>query len=273
MICTVSKGKIHYEIVGEGHPVLILHAMGTDHRSMMAWVEPIFNKRTGFQRIYADLPAHGKSEIFADMKSSDDMVQNLLELIDSLLPEQSFSLIGTSFGGYLAQGILHNRPHQVTGICLLSPALHMKNRVQPEKTMIVRDENLLTQLDPDIRAAFETLMIYQDKGHLEYFLQEIQPGRLMADREFLLSDWREKGYFFSEELFGNVDRVNQPALILTGKQDSICNYRDSFVLLEKFSCASFVVLDQAGHMLQIEKRELVQGLVVEWLNRILETAD
>ncbi|WNB91092.1 alpha/beta hydrolase [Bacillus sp. NEB1478] len=268
MICSVSKGSLFYEIVGEGFPIVILHAMGTDHRSMKAWVEPIFEKITGYKRIYVDLPAHGYSQISNDLKSSDDIRQNLLDFIDYILPQQTFSIIGTSYGGYLAQGILNQRLEQIKGICLLSPALHMRNRVSPEKVVLARDEELLNQLDPNIRAGFETLMIYQDKKHFEYFLREIQPGRLLANREFLLSNWREKGYFFSEELFGEVDRVDQPALIVTGKQDSICSYKDPFVLLEKFQRASFVVLDEAGHMLQIEKRELVQELVSEWLIRV-----
>ncbi|MDR7071516.1 alpha/beta fold hydrolase [Fictibacillus barbaricus] len=268
MICSVSKGSIFYEIAGEGFPIVILHAMGTDHRSMKAWIEPIFERIPGYKRIYVDLPAHGYSQISNDLKSSDDIRQNLLDLIDYILPQQRFSLIGTSYGGYLAQGILHQRPEQVKGICLLSPALHMRNRVQPEKVVLTRDEELLNQLDPNIRAGFETLMIYQDSKHLEYFLREIQPGRLLVNRDFLLSDWREKGYFFHEELFAEIDDVDQPALIITGKQDTICSYKDTFILLDKFHRASFVVMDQAGHMLQIEKRELVQELVSEWLDRV-----
>jgi hypothetical protein len=32
----VTKGSIYYEIVGSGFPILIMHSMGTDHRSMKA---------------------------------------------------------------------------------------------------------------------------------------------------------------------------------------------------------------------------------------------
>lgn len=59
MECLVAKGSIYYEIVGNGFPILIMHSMGTDHKSMKAWIEPIFDEIQGFQRIYIDLPAHG----------------------------------------------------------------------------------------------------------------------------------------------------------------------------------------------------------------------
>ena len=62
--------------------------------------------------------------------------------------------------------------------------------------VFTKDENLLSRLDHDIRVAIETLMIYQDKEHIDYFLKEIQPGRLISNKEFLTSNWREKGYFY-----------------------------------------------------------------------------
>jgi hypothetical protein len=38
----VAKVSNNYEIVGSGFPILMLHSMGTDHRSMKPWAEPIF---------------------------------------------------------------------------------------------------------------------------------------------------------------------------------------------------------------------------------------
>jgi pimeloyl-ACP methyl ester carboxylesterase len=270
MNCMVSKGSIYYKTKGEGFPLVILHSMGTDHRSMMAWLEPVFDGKKGFQRIYIDMPAHGYSTITDELKSSDDMIFNILECLDSLLPEQAFALIGTSFGGFLAQGLLHRRPKQVKGICLLVPNIQKKDRKMPQKVVFNRDDNLLEKLDPDIREAFETLMIFQNKIHLNHFMEEIQPGRLLVNREFLLSNWREKGYFFKEEPFHNMEKLEQPTLILLGKQDSICGYEDHYALLEKFQHATLAVLDQAGHMLQIEKRDVVQSMVKEWLHRLTE---
>ena len=269
MNCIVAKGSINYEVIGSGFPILILHSMGTDHRSMKSWLEPIFSNLIGFQRIYIDLPAHGRSLIDKDFSSSDDMVVNILDFMDQTMPNKEFYIIAFSYGGYLAQGILHKRRDYVKSICLLAPALHLKQRNLPEKISYVKDASELHSLDSDIRLAFETLMTYQTKKNLEYFLNEIQPGRLLANREFLGSNWREKGYYFLEEPFNDVDILPQPALIILGKLDSICGYKDHSFLIEKFPNSTFAILDQAGHMLQIEKRELVQELVKDWLITLL----
>ncbi|MFD2444594.1 alpha/beta fold hydrolase [Bacillus sp. CGMCC 1.16607] len=264
----VSNGTINYETIGEGSSLLFLHSMGTDHRSMKAWAEPIFENMENIKRIYIDIPAHGYSKINHNLQSTKDILNNLLEFIDGLLLEESFSIIGHSFGGYLAQGIMHNRMDMVKGICLMASALHIKNRTLPEKVVIEKDESLLDGLDADIRLAFETLMIYQNKEKLELFLKEIQPGRLVANRDFLSSNWKEKGYFLSEKPFEQISNIVQPTLIIAGKQDSICGYKDYVTLLDLFSNSTVAFIDGAGHMIQMDKRELVQALVKDWLNKI-----
>ncbi|MBT2640818.1 alpha/beta hydrolase [Bacillus sp. ISL-41] len=265
MDCKVRKGNIHYEVNGEGFPLLILHAMGTDHRSMKGWLEPVFNKVEGFQRIYIDLPAHGRSTIDYSVKSTDDLLENLLDFIDETFEEKEFSLIGASFGGYLAQGILQNRRSHVKGICLLAPALHVKERNLPQRVVLEKNEGLLSSLEPDVRAAFDTLFIFQTEASLAAFIKEIQPGRLLANREFLASDWKTNCYYMTDEPFHDVQALPNSALFILGKQDYICGYKDHFFLFNKFPNSTMAVLDRAGHMLHVEKRQLVQAIFEDWL--------
>lgn len=266
-ISTTSKGSIYYEKIGDGFPLVILHAMGTDHRSMKMWLEPLFKEIQGFERIYVDLPAHGQSTITHDFRSSDDMLQNILEFINQVLPNKQFSLIGSSYGGYLAQGILHYKRDFVKSICLLAPALHIRERTLPKKVIFREESEKIMELDADIRTAFETLMVHQTEANLRIFLREIQPGRLLANKNFLMSNWREHGYFLKNAPFHDQANLSQPALIIVGKLDSICGFADHSFLLEKFTHAQLVQLEDAGHLLQIEKREEVLALIRDWIVR------
>jgi pimeloyl-ACP methyl ester carboxylesterase len=265
MLCRVKRGSIFYEVIGEGLPLIILHSMGTDHRSMKAWMEPMFKNKSGYQRVYVDLPAHGYSEIDYTVKSTDDILSNVLEFIDRVFTDKSFSLIGSSYGGYLAQGIVHVRRERVKKLALLGPAIHSKDRNLPEKTIIEKNEILLQGLDEDIRMAFETLMVAQNEVNLTRFLEEVQPGRQLANRTFLTSNWRENGYFLSQEPFSDVTSLQHQLLLILGKQDHICGYQDYDFLMSKFPHGTRVILDHAGHMLHIEQRKKVQLLVEGWL--------
>lgn len=271
MECNVKHGTIFYEAYGQGFPIIILHAMGTDHRAMEAWLEPVFLYNPGWKRYYLDVPAHGGSSIDASVNGTEDMLDMVLEFIDSVLPEQRFSLIGMSFGAYIAQGILHKRTELIDGICLVAPVVHMpgKDRVLPVNVKIETDEQLVKDMDPDIRQAIQALMVYQIQQSLERFIEEIQPGRLLTDRKFLSSNWRERYYHYSFEPLSNTDQLNQPALFLLGKQDVIAGYEDQMGLARKFNHGSIAILDRAGHLIPIDQRSLTQQLVGDWLQRVL----
>ncbi|MGD8188968.1 alpha/beta fold hydrolase [Brevibacillus ginsengisoli] len=127
-----SKGTIHYEIHGEGHPIVILHPLAMDYRAMKYWMEPIFENPklalNQYQRIYVDLPAHGHSQLTAEVKTSDDLLVSLLEFIQMLLPNRSFSLAGMSFGGYMAQGVMSKMSHQVMqSVATKTTSLFLRN--------------------------------------------------------------------------------------------------------------------------------------------------
>lgn len=264
----LTNGSVHYEICGEGHPVMILHALALDHRSMKAWMEPVFEQHKGYKRIYVDIPAHGHSKIADGVKTSDELLVILLEFIDAVLSGQRFSLVGMSFGGYLAQGIMDKKHSQIDGFCLLVPALHLRNRTLPSKVVMERDESLFAELGEDEAKTFDLFMVYQNRKHWELFQDEVQPGRLLANRAFLGSEWRSNGYFFSFEPLASQEFYPQPALIVLGRQDAICGYQDHLRLLDKFPHAALTILDQTGHFIQIEQRCLVQNLLDEWLERV-----
>ncbi|WP_340257933.1 alpha/beta fold hydrolase [Brevibacillus borstelensis] len=201
----IWKDTLSYACHGEGKPLVILHALGTDHRAMEAWMEPLFANRPGWLRIYIDLPAHGHSQVKNGGRTSEDMLAIILEFLDDFIPGKRFALAGKSFGGYIAQGIFARKKALLDGFFLLSPALHLQERTLPARTIVERDEMMLQELAPDIRAAFETLMTVQTRENLAYFLEEVQPGRLLADRDFLTSDWRTKGYFFPFSPFDDME--------------------------------------------------------------------
>ncbi|WP_339148876.1 MULTISPECIES: alpha/beta hydrolase [unclassified Sutcliffiella] len=256
-----NNDKLFYHIEGDGYPVLILHAMGTDHHAMKKWIEPIFAAKEGFQRIYVDLPWHGQS-VCKGIKSSEEVRELLFTFIMKVVGTKQFSCIGHSFGGYIAQGLVCP---QLSGLCLLAPAVHKKNRNVPEKAVYGREDISLAKVEPEVRTAFETLMVYQSSGNLQTFLEEVQPGRLLADIEFLTSSWRDSGYFFNKSPLA--EQYTGTSLIIAGKLDSICGYKDYYELIECMPNSTFVLL-QAGHLLHIEKRNSVQFLIREWVNSL-----
>lgn len=66
----------------------------------------VINEKEDYKRIYIDLPGMGKSEGAEWIKSSDDMLDILINFIERIIPSENFLVVGQSYGGYLARGII-----------------------------------------------------------------------------------------------------------------------------------------------------------------------
>ncbi|WP_238457415.1 alpha/beta fold hydrolase [Alkalihalophilus pseudofirmus] len=195
------------------------------------------------------------------------MLLNVLEFIDMKMDKQQFSMIGCSFGGYIAQGILDRKINQVKSLCLLAPVLHLKERNLPMKTMVSdrTDESIIKQWNADVKNAYNSLITYQNGKNAKRFLNEIQPGRLLINKKVINNEWKENHYLFSHMPLANDKRAMHNVLIIVGKQDHICGYQDHLDYFKKFPNKSYVAINNAGHLLHIEKRDFVLQMIEEWL--------
>ncbi len=61
-----------------------------------------------------------------------------------------------------------------------------------------------------------------------------------------------------------------PALIIMGRQDSYCGYREAWEIIENYPRGTFAVLDRTGHAIGNDQKVLLPALIGEWLNRVQE---
>ncbi len=271
MECTVRNLTIHYESIGLGQPVLMIHGYHVDHRLMTGCMEPIFENLHGYQRIYIDLPGMGKTKSAPFIINSDVMLDILVDFIDQVIPGKRFLLAGESYGGYLARGIVKRAFDRVAGLLLLCPAIETDTakRTLPGHVALITDNALLSRLTPKEAEEFTGINVVQTQEVWERFRDEILSGIRLADQPFL--DWfRKNGYAFTFDVDQLEKPYPNPTLILLGRQDASVGYRDAWRILENYTRAAFAILDRAGHNLQIEQPELFRALTLEWLMRVRE---
>ncbi len=272
MKCVVNNLEINYETFGEGKPIIMLHGYYPDHRLMTGCFEPIFQDRNDYRRIYIDLPGMGKTKSEAWIKNSDIMLDIVIDFIDIIVPNENFLLVGESYGGYLARGIIYKMGNKVDGLVLLCPCIiaDAKKRVNPPHIVLKKDEYLLKQIPPLDSEDFESMAVVQNEKIWKRYENEILSGVKIADDKFL-SNLKKTGYEFSFDVDKIEEKYEEPTLILLGRQDSSVGYKDAWSILDNYPRATFSVLDRAGHNLQIEQEELFNSLVNEWLVRVNES--
>jgi len=271
MQCTIKGLSIHYEVRGDGKPILLLHGYGVDHRLMSGCMEPIFQKREGYKRIYLDLPGMGRSESAAWIRNSDIMLDIITAFMDTIIPNENFLLAGESYGGLLARGLVYRMPERIDGLFLLCPAIltnHHEHQVS-EHVVLSRDEALMRELGHDEAHAFASVNVVLSRKVWKRYRDDILPGLALGDRVFLGSILNSD-YVFSFDCDRLPEKFCKPTLFLMGRQDSCVGYKDAWNILDNYPRATFAVLDRAGHNLQIEQPELMHALVIEWLDRVSE---
>lgn len=269
MICTVKDLPIYYEVYGAGRPLLILHGFTPDHRLMTGCLEPLFARQPGWLRIYPDLPGMGQTPARAWVSDADAVREVLLAFADQALPASRFGLIGQSYGGYLARGLLEARPARVAGLCLLCPCAEADEarRVLPAPRVLLRDEALLASLPAADREAYAGMAVMQTRPNWEHFRDHVLPGLRAADSAYL-ERYSRTGYAFRAAPAPLPTPFAGPTLILAGRQDAVVGYANAWAQLDDYPRATFAVLDSAGHDLQFEQPQIFETLVAEWLERL-----
>lgn len=270
MECVIRDTPIYYEVYGTGMPIISLHGYTPDHRLMKGCMEPLFAERSGWQRIYLDLPGMGRTPGLEQIKSTDDMLALVVDFIDQLLPGQRFLLAGESYGGYLSRGVVWRKFEQVEGMALICPAV-VASSVQkdlPPHAVIAENPQLLASLDSADAEEFSSMAVVQNAYNWERFRDEILCGLRVADQAFLQK--LRPIYSFSFDVDQLPQPFSKPVVIFTGRQDSAVGYRDAWRLLEHYPRGTFAVLDSAGHNAHIEQNQLFNALMGEWLDRVQE---
>ena len=232
-------------------------------------MEPVFESLDmPWQRIYFDLPGMGKTPGPAWMNSSDQMLEVILEFIDGVIPNQPFLVAGESYGGYLARGLIKARREQMQGLLLICPvSMQEKRNKLPALQVLEKDEDFLNSLSAEEREYFTGINVLQTQKVWERFSEDILPALKIADYDFLENNLGQN-VSFKEDVDQIAEPYQQPTLFLMGRQDSVVGYYDHWQLIENFSRVSFVILDRAGHNLQIEQETVFNALVAEWLGSV-----
>nr|WP_250901684.1 MULTISPECIES: alpha/beta hydrolase [unclassified Dyella] len=270
---TVKGVPVHYEVRGEGRPIIMIHGFVVDSHSLMGAMEPVFAHRSGahrsgWRRIYFDMPGMGRTPASDTVTSSDEMLELILAFIDAVIPGERFALVGQSYGGYLARGVLARKADSIDGMALIVPVAvaERAKRDLPPRTVVSKDDKWLATLSRTDAEAFTPNFVVQTEPVWKRFREELLPGIREANQPALEKISQHYGLSF------DVDDLKtpftKPVLIVTGHQDSDVGYRDQWKLLQNYPRGSFAVLDGAGHGLAIEQAGLFEAMAAQWLDRL-----
>jgi pimeloyl-ACP methyl ester carboxylesterase len=265
MECRLDRITVHYESFGAGRPLIVLPGWPDPGQVPADYLEPAFVRRSGWRRIYLDLPGRGQTRGEPWITSNDQVLQIVLDVIDNLIPGERFVLAGHSAGGYLARAVVQKRRSGIDGLLQVVPEIG--DEEPPPRVTLIADPEVIGRIeaasDEDTARQLADAFVVHRPALYDTF-QRLRPSLAAADRGFL----SRLDHDLSEPVDPPSTPFAKPTLFVLGRQDSVVGYRGAFELMDSYPRATVAVLDRAGHGLPWEQPELLAALVADWLDRV-----
>lgn len=220
--------------------------------------------------MYVDLPGHGRTPISTSVQTADDMLRVIDQFTEEMFSGDNYLLLGISYGGYIARGLVHRSANRIDGVCMLVPLIIADDTKRSLATLKVFEDDLsLSHLIPqDSKDLFDLLAVRNEQILREWIggtkVWAEAPGDIEF-REEMRSDLSR--YSLSFDVDDLSAPYQRPTLIVTARQDNVLGYEDAWSILGVYPRATFAVLDRTGHLLEDQDGNLGQ-LIQEWLVRV-----
>lgn len=237
---------------GAGPPLLVLHGLNSPDPTA-PWLDLV---AVGGEVIAPSHPGFGASPRPDGFEAVYDLVHLYLDVIDNLGADK-VTLMGLSFGGWIAAEIAALRPHRLDKLILVD-SLGIK---------------LSDRETPDILDLFNTNpgLVRQARWH---DTDRYAPDHdAMSDEQLLriARDWDAlclygwSPYMHNPRLRRWLSRIDVPTLLLWGQRDGIVKPSYGRAYAELIPGARFTTIAAAGHHPEIEQPGLFAGAVLDFL--------
>jgi len=266
---TVRGAKLAGMAAGEGLPVVFLHAGVCDRRMWQSQMAEVADE--GWEAIAYDRRGYGET-------TADDIAFNHVDDLVAVLAARDIHaavFVGCSMGGGLAVDFALRYPGRVLGLVLIA-------------TSVTGAPSEITQLEQQLEMAEEDAF---ERGDLD-MLNKVQAhewldgpraanGRVGGAARELFLDMNaialsKPGLTLEErrpDAYSRMDGINMPTLLMVGDQDFNYLIERHEHLSEEMPNAFAVVLENVAHIPSIERPDLVNPLLLQFLDAISGDAD
>jgi pimeloyl-ACP methyl ester carboxylesterase len=255
----INDIQMAYTDTGVGSPVVLIHGYPFN-RSL--WSEQVIPLSNSYRVIAPDLRGFGETGVSAGSATMNQMAQDVAELMDQLqIPRAVIG--GLSMGGYVALAFYKQFPSRVRAL-ILADTRAQPDTEEAKQTRAQQAEKALSEGMAGIADAMLPKLLTPDTVSK-------RPDIVMQVRDMML---KTKSEGAAAALMGMAEREDQtpllsqiaaPTLILVGAEDSITPVADSEKMHRAIPNARLVVLENAGHVSNLERTQQFNDAMLEFL--------
>lgn len=192
--------------------------------------------------------------------SSDDLGKIAAKILEEA--EDSFSLLGLSYGGILAFEILRQAPERVNKLILMNT-----NYKEPSETTRINQQRFLGMAYLGELKEVTSEILIDAMVHPKYATDEsLREAIVDMTLNVGLKGFHNqvKAQLARPDSTGDLTNITCPTLIITGRQDNICPLQLHEDMQEHIPNASLKVIDECGHLSTLECPDKVNSIIINW---------
>lgn len=238
---------------GSGPAVLLVHALGLDHRM---W-EPVMEQLSDGRRVYAyDLRGHGAAAGSPSPYTMDDTAADLVGVLDALGLDRAH-VVGLSFGGGIAQTAAVAHPERFASLALLGTTDHAFAAFE-DRARSAEVDGMAAQVVPSLTRWFTPAGLAVNGWGVRYARE-----RVLRDRPV---DWAAAWRAFKDvDVQGRLAAFEPPVLVLAGEADVSATPEIMRALAERIPGSVYQELPGTPHMPTLEQPGLLAGALDAFL--------
>jgi pimeloyl-ACP methyl ester carboxylesterase len=242
-------GEVHLLRGGDGPPLLFLHGGG----GTSTW-NPLHEALSSrFDVLAPDHPGMGRSDDFEAFQAIDDLVFHYDDLLDEL-GVASASVVGVSFGAWVAAELAVLAPLRVDQLVLLAPAgLRIPEHPVTDIFLMTPEQRLATLFSDPSRAPAAN-----GAPDPEAFVQAYRDMAAIARFAWM-------PFMSNPKLESRLRRVNARTLVVAAGKDGVIPRAHCERYAERIPGAQLEVIEDVGHALHVERPDAVVDTVTSFL--------
>ena len=257
----INGAQLYYEVNGTGHPLLMVHAGVADSRMWDTQFDALSEK---YRVIRFDIRGFGRSDMPPGTFSNFDDVRALLDFLNI----QETYLLGISFGGLIALDFTLAHPSYVKALILGAPSVSGDSPSQRIRDFWEQEE--AAEEEGDLEKATDlNVRFWVDGPHRE--ADEVDPAVREKVYEMQLNIFQKEFPDDLEEIDLTppaIDRLSEitiPVQVMVGDLDLEEKVDLAHRLVGEIPNSNLVIIPDVAHMLNMEKPELFNSHIEEFL--------
>ena len=248
-----------YTDSGAGRPVVLIHGYPFN-RSL--WNEQVAALSNDYRVIAPDLRGFGESDASAGTATMNRLAQDVALLLDHLEIARA-TIAGLSMGGYVALAFYKQFASRVRAL-ILADTRAQADTEEAKQTRAQQAEKALTEGMAGIAdAMLPKLLTPETVSKRPEIVKRVRDMMLKTKPEGAAAALR--GMADRDDQSSLLSKISVPALILVGAEDAITPLADSAKMNEAIAGSRLVVLENAGHVSNLERTEEFNQALLDFL--------